>query len=32
VEPDAYQFVRNRLNHEYALEYDQAGMEIYRRR
>lgn len=32
VEPDAYQFVRNRLDHEYTRAYDHAGMEIYRRR
>jgi hypothetical protein len=32
VEPDAYQFVRNRLNNEYTRVYDHAGLEIYRRR
>ena len=32
VEPDAYQFVRNRLDNEYTRVYDRVGMEIYRKR
>ena len=31
VEPDAYQFVRNRLDHEYKPVYNQAGYTIYRK-
>ncbi len=32
VEPDAHQFVRNRLDHEYSPVYDNAGFVIYRKR
>jgi 4-amino-4-deoxy-L-arabinose transferase-like glycosyltransferase len=32
VEPDSYEFVKNRLDNEYTLVYDQAGFEIYRKR
>jgi len=32
VEPDAYRFVRSRLDYEYTLAYDHAGMAIYRKR
>ena len=31
VEPDSFQFVRNRLDHEYSPVYDKAGFVIYRR-
>lgn len=32
VEPNAYRFVTNRLDDEYTLAYDHAGMAIYRKR